>query len=222
MGSGSRGLGSRRGGWWRAKVGREGMPVPSSTGRTKAVRDGRLVGTVSAFVLRDICYTSPAASWRLRLTACGNNARLSDPLSSLRGPFGPTRRPGAPAARRPEGASGDETSAQRPAGSLLGGREERGPGQGEGEGEGRAAVKKQHAGAGAPTGGVLGFDPFPPPGSRRASGPACLLPPVRSFLRGHPRRRLPVHLACAPGPSCLRAARQAPGCQAVSFWMVLL
>lgn len=47
---------------------------PSSTVQTKAVNYGRLVGTVPAFVLSDICYMSPAASWRLRLTACGNNA----------------------------------------------------------------------------------------------------------------------------------------------------
>lgn len=36
---------------------------------TKAVNYWRLVGTVPAFVLPDICYMSPAASWRLRLTA---------------------------------------------------------------------------------------------------------------------------------------------------------
>lgn len=51
--------------------------VPRSAVRTKAVNCGRLVGTVPAFVLPDICYTSPAASWRLRLTACGNNASPS-------------------------------------------------------------------------------------------------------------------------------------------------
>lgn len=44
---------------------------------TKAVNYRRLAGTVPAFVLPDICYTSPAASWRLRLTACGNNASPS-------------------------------------------------------------------------------------------------------------------------------------------------
>lgn len=36
---------------------------------TKAVNYWRLVGTVPAFVLPDICYMLPAASWRLRLTA---------------------------------------------------------------------------------------------------------------------------------------------------------
>lgn len=72
------GVGAEREGWKRRDA-----SVPSSTLWTKAVHDGRLVGTVPAFVLPDICYTSPAASWRLRLTACGNNARLSDPLSSL-------------------------------------------------------------------------------------------------------------------------------------------
>nr|KAF6330216.1 hypothetical protein mMyoMyo1_012222 [Myotis myotis] len=65
------GVGERREreGWKRRDA-----SVPGSTLWTKAVHDGRLVGTVPAFVLPDICYTSPAASWRLRLTACGNNA----------------------------------------------------------------------------------------------------------------------------------------------------
>lgn len=54
-----------------------GGGAPALPWLTKAVNYGRLMGTVPAFVLPDICYTSPAASWRLRLTACGNNASPS-------------------------------------------------------------------------------------------------------------------------------------------------
>lgn len=56
-------------------VGGGGTLSPAPLGLTKAVNYGRLVGTVPAFVLPDICYTLPAASWRLRLTARGNNER---------------------------------------------------------------------------------------------------------------------------------------------------
>lgn len=53
---------------------------PALLGLTKAINYGRLVGTVPAFVLPDICYTLPAASWRLWLTARGNNESRLDPL----------------------------------------------------------------------------------------------------------------------------------------------
>lgn len=66
---------------WSAKVRGDRLCSPVRRWRTKAVNYWRLVGIVPAFVLPDICYTSPAASWRLRLTACGNNASpVSDPL----------------------------------------------------------------------------------------------------------------------------------------------
>lgn len=74
------GQGPREGG---AKVTERRAPP----GLTKAANYGRLVGTVPAFVRADICYTSPAASWRPRLTARGDNAGLPTStyfLSSLR------------------------------------------------------------------------------------------------------------------------------------------
>lgn len=86
------------------------------------------------------------------------------------------------------------------------------------EGEGRATVKKQHApltaplphaGAGARMGGILGFDPFPP-GSRRASGSACL-PPVCFFLQGHP-----CPPACPSGP---RTGAQLPAGRPPGPWL---
>lgn len=88
------------------------------------------------------------------------------------------------------------------------------------KGEGRATVKKQHApltvplphagaGAGARMGGILGFDPFPP-GSRRASGSACL-PPVCFFLQGHP-----CPPACPSGP---RTGAQLPAGRPPGPWL---
>lgn len=57
-----------------------GTLSPAPLGLTKAVNYGRLVGTVPAFVLPDICHTLPAASWRLQRTARGNNESRLDPL----------------------------------------------------------------------------------------------------------------------------------------------
>lgn len=55
--------------------GEASVPQPDRPWRTKAVNYGRLVGTAPAFVLLDICSMSPAASWRLWLTAGTMQAR---------------------------------------------------------------------------------------------------------------------------------------------------
>lgn len=55
------------------------MLLPSSSVADKGRQLWWLVETVPAFVLPDICYMSPAASWRLWLTARRNNVSPSRP-----------------------------------------------------------------------------------------------------------------------------------------------
>lgn len=172
-------------------------------GLTKAANYGRLVGTVPAFVRADICYTSPAASWRPRLTARGDNAGLPAStyfFSSLRSCL--TQRERLPGLRQthvsPQGTKfcggrvgGARTTLKRNMLPLLGWALRARAGVGLSGGRGCASQ---------------GLDSFP---GWLQTGPwLCLPSSLLPFPAGATPVLPPVHLA--------------PRRQAVSFWMVLL
>lgn len=187
----------------------EGLRPPSSTVWTKAVNDGRLVGATSAFVLPDICYTSPAASWRRADSVREQCKPVSDPLCQppevLSDPSGTLACRAAGPQRR---SHGDETPCTKPCRGLIGWEGAGGAGWG-GAGQGPGHVKKKHAslageaaacwGWGARTGGAPRGRIPSPPGSRLVAGSACL-PPHFFLPPGPPLSSRPSIWPCAPGP----------------------
>lgn len=189
------------------------------------------MGTVPAFVLPDICYTLPAASWRLWLTARGNNESRLDPLfqpsAVLADPSGGQR------CGRLRGSCRQRGETEIPPIKLYGGWAGR-------EGAGRTRAEERRARAGdhqdketcfpwrelprAQAGGLHG-EPFR--GTRSPPPPAPHWPPLlpASLLRSLSRQGHPCPFACPSGPvhqgpSCPWAARQAPSAVrlSVSGW----
>lgn len=175
------------------------------------------MGTSAAFVLVDICYMSLAASWRLRLTARWDNAC---PPSCLHLLF---QLPEVPYDPVSEQGLTDRSLLGRT--KLWGGGGVRWGKDGSEQGQGHHEKKQNTLPRGARAGGrgTPLEDCIPCSPRSLPALPAFFL--IACSRQGHPSPPACPSGPAHQGPSCPRDTRQAPphpGCQAVSFWMVLL